>query len=383
MQVIFLASIENGKKPGNGMVNQGISMSDGRTVYVDPKELYLDKIHNTAADRKDIEKAKKKVMTPADRKIISVLWILNLVVVAFIGIYLNVTNEGDAYDSIKAEARFEAEDGYLGYFNSEDIFAEALSPNYNTVQFPEGMIAGFEPLYSENRDTVAWLRITGTNVDHVVLQTDNHDDYLRTTFHGDYYVGGSIFMDYRNEVRLGGPDTLAKNTILYGHYLKTQRGMFSDLDQYMDVEYYKEHPVIELSTLYGNYKWKIIGAFIAAVDEKDDNALFYYWNDNFSDECTLGFANEVAFRSYFQNPSVDVRPTDKFLTLSTCSHALDVGGMVNARFVVVARLVRYGESAEVDTAAAVDNPDRRMPQLWYDLQKLENPYKNYEIWAAY
>lgn len=376
-------NIKNGKKPDKGFINQGISMSDGRTVYVDPKDVYLDKIHNTAADRKDIEKAKKKMMTPFDRKIISVLWVLNIAVVAFIGIYLNVTNEGDAYDEIKKEAHFESEEGFLGYFSSEDVFAEALTPNYNETQYPDGIIEGFKPLYSENNDTVAWIRIGGTTVDHVVLQTDNHDDYLRTTFHGDYYVGGSIFMDYRNQLRTGGHETLAKNTILYGHYLKNQRGMFSDLDKYMDVEYYKEHPVIELSTLYGNFKWKIIGAFIAAYNEKDDNALFYYWNDDFSDECTLGFANEVAFRSYFQNPSVDVLPSDKFITLSTCSHALDVGGMVNARFVVVARLVRYGESAEVDTSTAVDNPDRRMPQLWYDLQKLENPYKDYAIWQAY
>lgn len=375
--------MENEKKPEQELLNQGISMSDGSTVYVDPKELYLDKLYNTADDKIEIEKAKKRTMSPTDRKVISALWILNALVIAFIGIYLNATNEGDAYESIKEEARFESEDGYLGYFRSEKVFADTLSPNYNPTQFPEGMISGFEPLYSENDDTVGWLRIEDTNIDHVILQTDNHDDYLRTNFHGDYYVGGSLFMDYRNNVTPGGASTLSKNTILYGHYLQTQRGMFSELDKYMDVEYYKEHPVIELSTLYSNYKWKIIGAFLAAYEEKDDNALFYYWYDNFTDEKTLGFANEVAFRSYFQNPSVDVQPTDKFLTLSTCSHELDVGGMVNARFVVVARLVRYGESEEVDVSTAVDNPDRRMPQLWYDLQDRDNPYKNYEIWSAF
>ncbi len=374
---------ENEKKPEKELLNQGISMSDGKPVYVDPKELYLDKIYNTAADKKDIAKAKGRTMTPTDRKVISVLWVLNALVVAFIGIYLNVTNEGDAYDSIKQEARFESEDGYQGYFSSDKVFADVLTPNYDSVQYPEGMIEGFQPLYSENRDTVAWIRIPDTNIDHVVLQTDNHDDYLRTDFYGDYYIGGSIFMDYRNNVVPGGTGTLSKNTILYGHYLKQQRGMFTELDRYMDVEYYKEHPVIELSTLYSNYKWKIIGAFLAAYEEEDDNSLFYYWYDDFTDEKTLGFANEVAFRSYFQNPSVDVVPSDKFLTLSTCSHALDVGGMVNARFVVVARLVRYGESEEVDVSAAVDNPDRRMPQLWYDLNKKENPYKDYEIWSAF
>ena len=159
--------------------------------------------------------------------------------------------------------------------------------------------------------------------------------------------------------------------------------MFSDLDKYMDVEYYREHPIIEMSTLYKNYEWKIIGAMLAAVDEKYDNSLFYYWYDNFSDANTLGFANEVAFRSYFINPTIDIQPTDKFLTLSTCSHSMDIDGMVNARFVVVARMVREGESADVDVSAAYENPNQRMPQLWYDLNGLTNPYSHYAIWDAF
>ena len=189
-------------------------------------------------------------------------------------------------------------------------------------------------------------------------------------------------MDYRNKLGKGNSG-LSKNTIIYGHYLMNQRGMFSDLDKYMDVEYYREHPVIELSTLYNSYRWKIIGAFVAAINEDHDNGLFYYWYDDFTDSNTLGFANEVAFRSYFVNPAVDVQPDDKFLTLSTCSHSMDIGGVVNARFVVVARLMREGEGAEVDVNAAYANPDRRMPQLWYDQQGLTNPYSQYAIWDAF
>ena len=189
-------------------------------------------------------------------------------------------------------------------------------------------------------------------------------------------------MDYRNKVGKGSK-TLSKNTIVYGHYLQNFRGMFSDLDKYMDVEYYREHPIIEMSTLYSSYRWKIIGAFIAAAEAQYDNSLFYYWYDDFSDANTLGFANEVAFRSYFVNPSIDVQPDDKFLTLSTCSHSLDIGGMVNARFVVVARLVRDGEDPAVDTAAAYKNPTQRMPQYWYDKNGLTNPYSHYAIWDAF
>ncbi|MBR3768772.1 MAG: class B sortase [Clostridia bacterium] len=370
------------KAPEAGEVFLGISLSDGEPVHTEAKDLYLDEVFDTEEDKRDIETAKKNTMTPMDKRIITVLWLLNAAVFAFIGLFINFTGSDDAYAPIKEEARFEGEEGAASYYDGSLVFGDSITPNYAETEYPSGMIKGFEPLYSENSDTVGWIRIPDTNVDHVILQTDNHTDYDRTTFFGDYYVGGSLFMDYRNRIAKGS-NTLSKNTIIYGHYLKNQRGMFSDLDKYMDVEYYKEHPVIEMSTLYSRYQWKIIGAFIAVVEEQYDNSLFYYWYDNFSDSNTLGFANEVAFRSYFVNPAIDVQPTDKFLTLSTCSHSMDIDGMVNARFVVVARLVRDGESAEVDVSAAYENPTRRMPQLWYDQNGLQNPYSQYAIWDAF
>ncbi len=362
---------------------QGISMSDGNKVSINTKDMYLDKICDTEQDKMDIAEAKKRVMTPADKRIITVLWILNALVFAFIGVFLHLSGTADEYESIKESARFETEDGPAAFYDSSSVFGDELSPNYEETDYPKGIINGLKPLYSENKDTVGWIRIEDTNIDHVILQTDNHTDYDRTTFHGDYYVGGSIFMDYRNKLGKNGAQNLSKNTILYGHYLQNQRGMFTDLNKYEDVEYYREHPIIEMSTLYGNFKWKIIGAFVAASEEKFDNALFYYWYDNFSDENTLGFANEVAFRSYVVNPSIDIKPTDKFLCLSTCSHLLDIDGRVNARFVLVARLVREGESAEVDVSAAYENPTRRMPQYWYDKNGLTNPYSQYAIWDAF
>ena len=373
---------ENKNTPQSDMQAGGIPMSARHPSSDDTRSLYLDEVYDTTEDEKDIEEAKKNIMTPADKRIITVLWILNALVFAFIGIFLKATGSGDAYDAIKSEARFETENGQAEYYDVSTVFGDSLSPNIQETEFPKGMLKGFESLYAANSDTVGWLRIEGTNIDHVIMQTENNEDYSRKTFFGDYYVGGSLFMDYRNKVAKGAK-TLSKNTIIYGHYLMNHRGMFTDLDDYMDVEFYREHPIIEMSTLYSSYQWKIIGAFIAAVDEEYDNSLFYYWYDNFSDDNTLGFANEVAFRSYFVNPSIDVRPDDKFLTLSTCSHSMDIGGMVNARFVVVARLVREGEDASVDTSAAYDNPDRRMPQYWYDRNGLTNPYSHYAIWDAF
>ena len=51
-------------------------------------------------------------------------------------------------------------------------------------------------------------------------------------------------------------------------------------------------------------------------------------------------------------------------------------GETNARCVLVARLIRDGESEEVDPSLATVNENPRYPQIWYDKYKKANPYKD-------
>ena len=76
---------------------------------------------------------------------------------------------------------------------------------------------------------------------------------------------------------------------------------------------------------------------------------------------TQDYIDSVLVRSII-NTGVDVRSDDQLLTLSTCSYEFK-----DARFVVVARKVRKGESASVDTSAAVMNPNPLYPDVWYQL----------------
>ena len=71
------------------------------------------------------------------------------------------------------------------------------------------------------------------------------------------------------------------------------------------------------------------------------------------------------------------RTTDKLLTLSTCSHEFD-----DARLVVVARLVRPGESSETDTSLASLNASVHYPQVYYSKKKQTNPYANAPRWEV-
>lgn len=341
---------------------------------------YIDELNNDEEDLRDMKLAQERVIAPKDKRVLALLAALNVLVFGAIGLFLITTGSANEYDSIKGESAFDMK---TPYYDASTVLSAEPEPVLAEASFPEGMQEKFRPLFSVNNDTVGWIRINDTPVDYVVVQSDTNSYYERKDFYQDYSVRGIIFMDYRNILWDTVPVT-SKNTVLYGHHMASDGTVFTCLENYTDLEYYKKHPLIECDTLYADYQWKIVGAFLNYPnDPADGDDLFYYWYTDFSDDNTVAFANEVASRSFFVNPSVDVQPTDRFLTLSTCTYMLDRGSRVNARFVVVARQVRPGESAAVDVEKAYANDGRRMPQLWYDIHDEDNPYADVPIWQAW
>jgi len=240
----------------------------------------------------------------------------------------------------------------------------------------DGILEKYRSAYNANNDLVGWIVVPNTSINHPVVQGKNNEYYLRRSFYGDYQKRGTVFMDYRDHAK-----PLCKNTILYGHNFLDST-MFADLEKYKDIEFYKTSPVIQFDTIYEKHKWKIVGVFLTNADDKDDNGYTFNYiypfmtNDNFE-----AFMDEVKVRSlYFTN--VDVNKNDKILTLSTCTRDMDIkgNGETNARFVVIARLVRDGESETVDVSKTVKNDNPRYPQIWYDAHGLSNPYVYADRW---
>lgn len=78
---------------------------------------------------------------------------------------------------------------------------------------------------------------------------------------------------------------------------------------------------------------------------------------------------------------VDFTETDKLLTLSTCAYDFNSSaGDIDTRLVILARMLRPGESESIDPALVKPNPDYRRPQVWYNRNGLTNPYRNEERW---
>lgn len=230
---------------------------------------------------------------------------------------------------------------------------------------------------SLNKDTVGWLRIPATSIDTLVVQGKDNNQYLRTGFYGVYNRYGNIFLDYRC-----GAQQLSTNTILYGHTTENTREVFYDLTKFKDPAFFKTNPVFYYDTLYEKHTWKVAAVFLTAAKAKDDNGyLFFYITPQFKPGKFEGYAKQVRQRMLYET-GVDFTETDKLLTLSTCAYDFNSSaGDVDTRLVVLARMLRPGESESIDPALVKPKPDYRRPQVWYNRNGLTNPYRNEERWT--
>ena len=264
--------------------------------------------------------------------------------------------------------RLEKLESMVGKSN-EAADAQELAEKYPDVEFPEGMREKYAELYAKNPDFAGWITIDELDISLPVVQGEDNKEYLKVDFDGNRNKYGSVFANSENDMK-----NLNYNTVLFGHHMLDSK-MFGNLTLYKDVENYKKAPVIEFNTIYGDYKWKIFAVFITnGTAEGDDGYIFdYTFTDLSSPEAVERFLGEIDQRAIYK-PEVDISVSDKILTLSTCSYEFD-----EARLVVMARMVRPGESEEVSGVVKVnDNP--RYPAAYYEEKGLTNPYESAYKW---
>ncbi len=237
----------------------------------------------------------------------------------------------------------------------KDLYYTYISKGDNNGEIMESA----KELLEINPDTVGWVHIEGTNISLPVVQRktkDGNDYYLKRAFDGSSNKAGTVFLDYRNKF---GAKERSDNLVLYGHNQK-DRTMFGDLADYKkDLEFYKNHPVIEFSSNYKSDTYKIFAYYVTPVLESQtrDGYIFDYHNYlNLSDRSRYDeFIDSIMQRSQIIT-GVDVSYGDEFLTLSTCSNEFEP-----SRFVVFARKVRDGETPETDVSPAYLNDSAKEP----------------------
>ncbi len=167
----------------------------------------------------------------------------------------------------------------------------------------------FDKLLEKNDDTVGWLEVNNTKINYPVVQGDTNSYYLNRDFYKKKNSMGWVFMDYRND-----PVELSKNTIIYGHNIKTGI-MFGTLKYMLNSSWYKRpsNQIITFNTPTKNMKWQIFSLY--RVPETDD----YLKTDFDTDEEYMEFLNMITERSIYDF-NIELTAESKIITLSTCNN---------------------------------------------------------------
>lgn len=171
------------------------------------------------------------------------------------------------------------------------------------------LYVNFKKLKKENPDTVAWIKVNGTNIDYPVVQRADNQYYLYHSFDNSFNYAGWIFSDYRNDL-----NSLNKNSVIYGHG-RLDGSMFGSLKNVFDESWLKEknNNVIFLVTEEAKYTWEIFSTYSIKSES------YYIITDFNNKEEYQEWLNTIKKRSSY-NFKKKITTKDKVLTLSTCKN---------------------------------------------------------------
>ena len=179
----------------------------------------------------------------------------------------------------------------------------------------------FDTLLEINDDFIGWLYVGGTNINHPIVQGDDNEFYLTTTFSGNNNPAGAIFMDMRNS-----SDFSDNQTIIYGHNM-LDGTMFHDLTRFQEQSFFNRYSTFTIYTSSGSRKYEIFSAYVISA---------------YTDTYHMALANGEAFASYLEyitelsmiKTGITPTATDKIVSLSTCEYQFE-----HARMIVHGRLI--------------------------------------------
>ena len=167
----------------------------------------------------------------------------------------------------------------------------------------------FKRLKEKNKQTVAWLKVSGTNIETPVVQAKNNEYYLNHSLDEKRNSAGWVFADYRN--KFDGTD---KNTVIYGHN-RRDGSMFGTLKNILKEEWYNnsENLTINFITENNNMHFQVFSVY--SIESED----YYIKTDFKNDDEYEKFIKDITKRS-IKDFEEEVTEKNKILTLSTCAN---------------------------------------------------------------
>ncbi len=153
-----------------------------------------------------------------------------------------------------------------------------------------------EEIQNDNKNTIGWLIVEGTNINYPVVQYTDNSYYLNHNFNNEYNTAGWIFMDYRNNLE-------DQNIVIYGHH-RIDGSMFGSIDSLFN----KENHKILFITEEGTNEYEIFSVYKTSGNEIYNNNNY----ENFEEEI-----NKLKAKSEIKYENKDIN-YQQIITLSTC-----------------------------------------------------------------
>lgn len=167
----------------------------------------------------------------------------------------------------------------------------------------------FEKLKQTNSDTIAWIKVNGTNIEYPIVKTTNNDFYMTHTFDKKNNSAGWVFMDYEN--KFDGTDN---NLVIYAHN-RRDGSMFGTLKNILTEEWQSNIDNFKISFITETEKSEYQVFSVYTIESED-----YYITTNFeTDNKFEKFIDTIKSRS-IKDFDVNISTEDHILTLSTCAN---------------------------------------------------------------
>lgn len=214
-------------------------------------------------------------------------------------------------------------------YSNENYHTDILEQETSNLLYKENKTNNYnlDNISKINSDVVGWLKIDGTNINYPIMQ--NGDYYLHRNIYKNYSSHGTPYLAEHCNL------TTSDNLIIYGHHMNNN-SMFSELVNYKNYNYYKNHMYINFYTLKDGQTikntYEIVSAFKTIA--YSDKGFKYYNYTNFYDEKDFNSFIENCRNLEFYNTGVKANYGDKFITLSTCEYS-----QKNGRMVIIAKKI--------------------------------------------
>lgn len=219
----------------------------------------------------------------------------------------------------------------------QDPNGEVVKPNSNTEE--EGFTQqDWNDNHAINSDYIGQLYFESGLFEFPVVQGASNDTYISTDWQTmQYFIEGSIFMDYRNYYEGEFED---QNLIIYGHYVYAdETHMFGPLHYLKEEKKYEENKYINLHLKDELRRYEIAHVYYCElVDDGEGNFLYtrddmrYYLTDFKEDPAYFETYLKAIKDAEFYETGNDIEIDDRLLTLQTCVRDHD-----ELRLIVVAK----------------------------------------------